>query len=190
MTGLWAGVTGFAIAILADFFFAGRLQILSRLGFWIAVGFFVYALYETALMSDRFNTPGFLTVLGWVLLPLSFGLLIYSLFIELSFLSTYVGDGRQQVLITTGTYALTRHPGLLWFGLLLLALLLASRSRELLLAAPVWFGLDLLWVVVQDRIIFTRVFDQYKVYQTVTPMLFPNYRSLKRCITTLGKENK
>lgn len=190
MSGLWAGVAGFLIAILADFLSAGRLKILARLGFWIAIGFLIYALYETALRADRFNISGALVLVGWVFLPISFGLLIYSLFIELPFLSTYTGGGKQQALITRGTYALTRHPGLLWFGLFLLALLPVSRSRELILAAPIWFGLDFLWVVLQDRFIFVKLFRHYPVYQKETPMLFPNYKSLKRCIATLGKENK
>lgn len=190
MAGLWAGIAGFIIAIVSDFLSAGRWQILSRLGFWIAISFLVYALYETVIHSDRFNIPGALTIIGWVLLPFSFGLLIYSLFIELSFFSTYIGIGKQQTLITTGTYALVRHPGLLWFGLFLSALLLVSRSRELTLASPIWFGLDLLWVVLQDRFISNRVFIQYRIYQKETPMLLPNYRSLKRCIATLWRESK
>lgn len=190
MIGLWAGVAGFVIAIAMDFLSARRWWILARLGFWSAIVLFIFAIYKAAFKAARFDMPEILTFTGWVLLPLSFGLLVYSLFIELPLFSTYIRKSQQPALITTGTYALTRHPGLLWFGLMLLAILLVSRSRELLLAAPIWFGLDVLWVALQDRFIFTRVFNQYRSYQRETPMLFPSYKSLKRCLATLGKERK
>lgn len=187
MSGLWVGTAGFIIAILADFLSAGRFRILARLGFWISIFFFIFALYETIFRTDRFNLPVLLVWAGRVILPISLALLIYSLFIELPFLSTHTGKGEPQALITGGTYALTRHPGLLWFGLFMLSLLLASRSKELLLGAPVWFSLDLLWVILQDRFIFVKLFRNYHLYQHQTPMLFPSFSSLKRCVATLGK---
>lgn len=190
MSGLWVGVGGFALAILSDFLSIGRFQALSRWGFWVSAGILTYALFEVTLFTGRLNLAAPLVLAGWIILPLSFILLIYSLFIELPFSSTYLGEGVQQALFTGGTYALTRHPGLLWFGLFLVALLFVSRSRDLLIAAPVWFFLDMLWVVIQDRFIFVKLFRQYNLYQKETPMLIPNYKSLKRCIATLGKESR
>src|SRR4030067_3693791 len=99
MTGLWAGVAGFFIAILTDFLSAGRLKNFARVGFWIFVIFLTYALYDTALRADKFNISGALILIGWVLLPITSGLLIYSLFIELPFLSTYTGDSQHEGLI-------------------------------------------------------------------------------------------
>lgn len=190
MSGLWAGVAGFIIAILADFLSPGKWKPVARLAFWIAIGLFTYALYDAAFRAGRFHLPLFLVIAGWALLPSSSGLLIYSLFIELPFHSTYVRTGNKQALIDRGTYALTRHPALLWFGIFLVALLLVSRSRELLLAGPIWFGLDVIWVILQDRFIFTKLFDGYQLYQRDTPMLLPNYQSLRRCLATWRKEEK
>jgi protein-S-isoprenylcysteine O-methyltransferase Ste14 len=112
-------------------------------------------------------------------------LLIYSLFIEIPFKQTYTMSGVGDRLVKTGTYALTRHPGVLWLGLFLLALLAVSRSRLLLIAAPLWFALDLLLVWVQDRFYFPRMFPGYSQYRRETPMLIPTRSSIVRCIKTL-----
>jgi protein-S-isoprenylcysteine O-methyltransferase Ste14 len=74
---------------------------------------------------------------GWPLLLVSVCLLVYSLFFEIPFQQTYVDARVGDELVKTGTYALVRHPGALWFALLPVSLSLVSRARLLLIAAPV-----------------------------------------------------
>jgi protein-S-isoprenylcysteine O-methyltransferase Ste14 len=88
-------------------------------------------------------------------------------------------------LVKTGTYALVRHPGVLWFGLFLLALVGVSRSKLLLIAAPLWFLLDVLWVWIQERFYFNQMFPGYEQYKRETPMLIPTRESIVRCVKTL-----
>jgi len=117
--------------------------------------------------------------LGWPLL-------LVSLFLEIPFRQTDAADGVGDTLVKTGTYALVRHPGVLWLALFLASLILVSRSRLLLVAAPVWLFMDVLYVWVQECSYFTKMFPGYEQYQRETPMLIPNGESIAQCIRTFG----
>ncbi len=116
---------------------------------------------------------------------ISLPLLIYSLFINLPFRKTYVATGVSDKLIRTGLYALVRHPGVHWFILLVLSLILVSKSSLLLIAAPTFILLDVVLVIVQDKFFFGRMFDGYDSYRQETPMLVPNRKSISACIRTI-----
>ena len=118
---------------------------------------------------------------------LSILLLVYSLFLEIPFAKTYVGEGVGDQLITTGTYALVRHPGVLWLALFLLALVLVSGSRLLLIAAPAWIAADVLYVWLQEKLFLREVFPGYEAYRQETPMLLPSWKSMGRCYKTTVK---
>jgi protein-S-isoprenylcysteine O-methyltransferase Ste14 len=118
-------------------------------------------------------------------------LLVYSLFVEIPFAAAYVRARKPPAVVATGTYALCRHPGVLWLTGLLAALFFARGSRLLVLAAPIWIGLDTLYVVVQDRLFFPRMFGaDYAAYQREVPMLLPNARSARRCAQTIFRRVK
>jgi len=105
-------------------------------------------------------------------------LLLYTLFFALPFAGTYLdGTGRDKPQVCrTGVYGLCRHPGVLWFAGMCLCLWLALPYR-LLLAAGLWFtALDTAYVVLQDRIIFPRIFSDYEDYQHKVPFLLPGIR--------------
>jgi protein-S-isoprenylcysteine O-methyltransferase Ste14 len=65
-----------------------------------------------------------------------------------------------------------------WFTLTMLALILVSASRLMLIAAPIWVGLDVILVAIQDRFFFGKMFAGYEQYRRQTPMLIPNRQSL------------
>ena len=123
--------------------------------------------------------------MGWSLLPVSGLLLAYSLFLELPFSQTYRSAGTGSSLVTTGTYALVRHPTVPWYALVLLSLLLVFRSELLLVAIPIWLALDIIWVFFQERLLLRGVFPEYASYRRTTPMLIPTRRSLKACLQSL-----
>ena len=143
------------------------------------------AFLGASVRGPRFLLPAALSWAGWPLLVASFLLLVYSLFLEIPFRQTSLAAGVGDKLVTTGTYALARHPGVLWLGLFMLALLWVSRSRWLLIAAPLWLALDVLLVWVQDRFYFPRMFPGYAQYQYETPMLIPTWKSISACFATL-----
>ncbi|MDO8715625.1 MAG: methyltransferase [Dehalococcoidales bacterium] len=126
------------------------------------------------------------TWLGWSLFLTSLPILIYALFINLPFHKTYVATGVGDRLITTGLYTLVRHPGVHWFSLALLSLVLVSKSSRLLAAVPVFILLDIVLVIIQDKFFFTRMFLGYARYQQTTPMLIPNRQSIKAFINSLN----
>jgi protein-S-isoprenylcysteine O-methyltransferase Ste14 len=112
-------------------------------------------------------------------------LLIYSLFLELPFVKTYGGAKYSSDLVDTGTYALCRHPGVLWFGLMFFFYFLATGAVLMIPAGIIWTGLDVVHVYIEDRYFFPRMFSDYKIYSESTPMLIPNRESIRRCIATL-----
>jgi protein-S-isoprenylcysteine O-methyltransferase Ste14 len=182
------------IALGAAAFVVGVLFDLATLREWryvkpalglTALLVWIFAVYGVVRTSARFLLPAGLSWLGWPLLVVATVLLVYSLFIEIPFRQTYAKTGKGSKLITTGTYALCRHPGVLWFGLLLIALILLSQATLLLVAAPVWLLADLLWVWVQDAYLFPAMFPGYRLYQEKTPMLLPTWKSAVECIRTL-----
>lgn len=132
--------------------------------------------------------PAAVSWLGWSLLPIAMILLIYSWFFELPATKTYVQPGVGSQLVTTGTWALTRHPGVLWYIFGLVALLLATRSTVLLFCAPVWIAMDIIRVVMEDIYFFPRMFPDYAQYKRQTPMLIPTRRSIAACVKTIGRK--
>ncbi len=185
MSYVLLGGLGFLIGYLLELALVQRLPFVKPVLGIVAGGLLVFALGMTSLHGARFWLPTWLTILGGGLFPLASFLLVYSLFLELPFRRTYVNAGRVPRLMTVGTYALVRHPTVLWYGLLLVSILLISRSLTLLAALPLWLGLDILWVVLQERFSLPRTFPNYQRYQLVTPMLIPNRESVRVCLASL-----
>ncbi len=155
-------------------------------GLWIlGGGLLAYSLIMICLQSDKLPLPIWTTWLGWALLSISLLLLIHSLFINLPFRKTYITTGVGDKLITTGLYALVRHPWIHSFALILLSLILVSKSSLLLIAAPILISLNILLVVIQDKFFFDRMFAGYDRYRKETPMLLPNRKSISACIRTI-----
>ena len=184
-TAVGAGIVSFLIAYSFDWAALKRIASLKQM---IAVAMFIlhgYALYAVCWGITRFALPVPLLWIGWVLLPLSLLLLFYSFFIEIPFTKTYAKKGSSNQLVTTGTYALVRHPGVIWYCLLLLSLFFVTGSMTLLVAAPIWIIMDLIYVVIQERFFFGNLFPGYPDYQKQTPMLMPTRQSIVKCIKTL-----
>ena len=147
---------------------------------------FTWALVRAAGGMPRVALPAALPAAGWVLAALFLLLLVYSLFLEIPFASAYVGPGGPARLVSSGTYALCRHPGVLWQAGLLAGLFAATGSLRLLAAFPVWTGLNALYVLLQERLVFGHLFgEEYRRYQQAVPMLLPTRASLGRCLRTL-----
>lgn len=184
------GVCSFLVAYWFDFVSFKKIP-LAKLILGGTAGFLgIYSLAMVCLRTERLNLPGYLSFLGWFLLFISTFLLSFSLFWEIPLRKTYLVKGVGDKLIKTGTYALVRHPGVIWYTLLLLALLLISRSRLLLIALPIWVFMDVLYVVIQEKFYFPHMFPGYEEYKKETPMLIPTRKSLASFWRTLGKESR
>ena len=178
-------MVGFLAAYLFDIVSIKKIPRIKGLVWSIAVIAVIYSTCMVCLDPVNFSLPTWATVVGWVLLPTFIFFFIYSLFINLPFRRTYVNSGVGDRLITSGMYALVRHPGVYWFILLMLALVLVSKSSLVLIASPIFILLDILLVVIQDRFFFGRMFAEYDRYRKETPMLLPNVKSISAFINSL-----
>ncbi len=186
MVYIAVGILGFIVIHLFDIVSLKRIPSGAKPGVWmVGGGLLSYSLIMLCLKSNTLPLPIWSAWLGWGLLTLSLFLLIYSLFINLPFHKTYIATGVSDKLITTGLYALVRHPWIHCFTLFMLSLILVSKSSLLLIAAPIFILLDIVLVIVQDKFFFVRMFDGSKSYQRETPMLVPNRRSINAFINSL-----
>jgi protein-S-isoprenylcysteine O-methyltransferase Ste14 len=179
------GSLGLLLIYLFDIISLKKLPLAKPVTWLVGNGLLVFAAIMACLAPDRLPLPAWSSWLGWALLMVSLPLLIYSLFINLPFRRTYIAAGVSERLVKTGLYALVRHPGVHWFVLVMLSLVLASRSSLMLIAAPIWILLDVLLVAIQDRFFFRRMFAGYDDYRRQTPMLLPNRRSIRAFIDSL-----
>jgi protein-S-isoprenylcysteine O-methyltransferase Ste14 len=179
------GVLGFLAIHLLDIVSIKRIPLAKPLTMLVGNGLLVFSIIRLCLSPDKLALPAWSSWLGWVLLPISLFLIIYSLFIKLPFGKSYVTTGVGDRLITSGLYALVRHPWVHGLVLLLVALVLVSQSRLMLIAAPIWVLLDIGLVAIQDRFFLGRMFADYDNYRRRTPMLIPNRRSLSAFINSL-----
>jgi len=99
-------------------------------------------------------------------------LLLYSVFLEIPLRRRLSGAPRG-ALYRRGSYALCRHPGLLWFLLAHAALNLVYRSPDFLLISLAMVAGDLALVLAQDTWLFPRRFAGYDGYRRAVPFLLP-----------------
>ena len=181
-----AGILGLIIIHIFDIVSSRKISSGVKPCVWImGSGLLGYSIVMLCLESNILPLPLWATWLGWGLLTLSLFLLVYSLFINLPFHKTYIATGTGDKLVKSGFYALVRHPWIHCFTLVLVSLILVSKSSLLLIAAPIFILLGVLLVIVQDKFFFVRMFDGYRQYQQETPMLVPNRRSINAFIEGL-----
>lgn len=146
------------------------------------------AVYRLAARSPRLPVPRPVQVLCAVLSPLALLTMFYSLFVEIPLRKAWIERGHVDELVTDGTYALCRHPGVLSYTVWILATTLATRSRRLLLAAPSFILGDVAHVAFQERFVLGPYFGQaYREYQRTTPFLIPNRASVARFLSGLRR---
>lgn len=172
-----AGVLGHLLIHLSDRAALKRVPLVKPVLWVVAWGLWTYSVVMSSLWPDKVTLPYWSTVLGWVLLAVSLLLALYTLFINLPFRNTYVSAGVGKRLVTGGLYALVRHPWVHWYVLLMISIILVSRSRLMLFAAPLFALLAILSAVVQDKIVFRQMFPDYASYTQEVPMLVPSRKS-------------
>jgi protein-S-isoprenylcysteine O-methyltransferase Ste14 len=172
-----AGTSSFLFMLASDW--ADLRGASSFRGLFRALAFVLFAPALAFLaLSPRLFAPPLPVLVAAVLLALvSLFLLATSLFFELR-RGGAEGGGRR--LVTTGSYALTRHPGLLWLFAFHASLFLMTGSGLLLLALPIWTAANGLAILVEDRIIFPRIFGEaWKDYRSRVPFLLPTVESAR-----------
>lgn len=172
------GTVGFVAVALGDL-----LQIPGRKQSARAVSSIGYAGIAASLLFLMFanrpaSAPRPLLVLEAIGVC-AFGLLLlYSVLLEIP-LARRRGRVRstgEDSVVETGSYALVRHPGFLWFALMWLAIILIYLNTEVTEIGAAMVVLDFLLVVAEDLYFFPRIFSDYEEYKKRTPFLLPRIR--------------
>jgi len=177
------GALGFPIFHLVDLAAIKRIAWAKPLAWITGCGLIAAGAVFASLSPDRFILPIWAITCGWVLFIASMLQLLHSLFINLPFYKTYFKVGVSDELVTSGLYAVVRHPGVYGLGIALFSLVLVSQAKLMLDAALVWMAIDIMVVMIQDMFFFDRMFNEYKEYRKNTPMLLPTWQSLARYAT-------
>lgn len=185
MTDLLLSLSGFAWGVLHDIAAVRNVPRVKPALLALSAAGHLSGFYRLAAHSGRWHPPTWLRLLCSLLAPASFVAMFYSIMVEIPFRKAWVEQGHTDELVTTGTYALTRHPGVLWFTIGALSAAVATRSRRLLIAAPVIALADVAHVRFQERVVLPTVFGEaYREYQRSTPFVVPTPASIRRFLRT------
>jgi protein-S-isoprenylcysteine O-methyltransferase Ste14 len=186
MVPIAAGTVGFGILLLFDWADGKGIGALKTGSVICSDALIAVSLIALASDPNRFPIAVWVRIMGGAIAVFYLFLLVFSLFLEIPFRSSYGHVSEEKRLVTTGTYALVRHPGVLWFLFFHLFLVVASGSRTLLFAVPFWTGMNIAVAALEDGFFFPRIFGRpYREYQQTTPFLIPTPASIRRCAATL-----
>ncbi|MBM7615485.1 methyltransferase [Alkaliphilus hydrothermalis] len=180
-----SGSLAFVFLYLFDVYTLKNKVIRRRIFGILGLATLIYSAIMATVVSEKIYLPLAIRIIGGLLLVVAIFLLVYSLFLELPFSKTYGEKEHSNKLVDTGTYALCRHPGVLWFGFIFLFFFLTTGAKLLVPAGIIWTLLDVIHVYIQEKQFFPKMFPQYKDYIKKTPMLIPTQDSIKKCKATL-----
>jgi protein-S-isoprenylcysteine O-methyltransferase Ste14 len=178
------GTLGFIGFLLFDIFSMKQKPILKYSSIVIGMFLIVWSTYQITQLPQSLFVPILTRYIALVLGLVFFGLLIYSVFIEVG-IKTY-RKVSQHLLVTDGTYSLVRHPGVIWLFLFYFFFALFFMSNDLLITAFVWTFVNTVYIIIQERLILVKLFSDYESYSQTTPMVIPNIRSMRKFMTTMN----
>lgn len=112
--------------------------------------------------------------------------LIYSLFFALPFKQTYTEQGGCRRVYRCGVYALCRHPGILCFFGMYVAMGFAALPTHMIIHSLIFSLLNLLYAWFQDCVTFPKTFCDYSDYKKQVPFLIPTGDSIAMAQKTLS----
>ena len=187
MLFIFAGVVGFIALFCFDIASLKERLFFKRSAFISGYTILAFSIVMVVISPDKIKLPLTLYITGLVFSAVFFLILIYSIFIEIPYKKTYIQKSRNNVLVKTGTYGLVRHPGVLCYVFFLSGLFLMTGSKTLLFALPVWSTVDIIYIILQEKFIFIKMFgEEYREYQKEVPILIPTLKSIKRCVSTFN----
>lgn len=190
MLFLAVGSLGFVCMLLFDWADSRRWKLKGFLCAAAAL-LIIGSCVALAFLDSRIRVPVPLRVIGGFFAAVFGFLLLFSLFIEIPLAKSYQKVSGIRRVIRTGTYALVRHPGVLWFFFLTISLIPVTGSLAMCAAVPLWTGLNVILVLIEDKVFFPRVFGRaYQVYKRRVPFLMPTASSARACLSTLFRKEK
>ena len=187
MNYILLGAAGFLVMHFLDFVSMKKVPYFKPMFSLFGTALIVVAATMVATNGGQFGLASWVSAAGWMILVLAAGLMVYSLYFALPLGKTYIKPGTSDKLVTSGIYALVRHPWLLFFTVAMIGLVLGSRSTLAAEAGLAWTVFSAILVYVQDLKVFPRMFPGYADYQKTTPMLVPNRNSVTAFIEGLKR---
>lgn len=175
------GVVGFICFLMFDLLSMHNKVIAKYVFVLFGCGLIVFSTIGIIRYSSVIPVFSITRIIALVLAIFFSLLLVYSVFIEVG-LNTYKKYAKPG-LVTTGTYSLVRHPGVIWLFLAYFFASIYFANNYLLLTAFIWTAVNTVYIVIQERLILKKIFQDYESYILTTPMIIPNYTSLKKFIT-------
>ena len=129
MIYIFIGILGYVAGLVFDIILLKKIPRI-KLAVWLAGWVFaLFSIIMVSLNTDKFSMALWTLYSGWVLLGLGTLFILYALYLNLPFKSTYVKVVPNAGLIKTGLYALCRHPVNFWINVVMVSLILVSRSK-------------------------------------------------------------
>lgn len=173
------GIMGFVLLFGADLCSLHKKSMAGNVLAFFGVLFVFASSINIILNGETYNIPMFVRVLSGIVAVAFLILLIYSVLIEVN-----KKRSEKEKLLTTGTYALSRHPGVIWFLFYYIFGSVLFANTEILVAGIIWSITNIIYVLLQEKLVFNKLFENYDKYRKTTPMLFPTIKSIKRFMTT------
>lgn len=120
-----------------------------------------------------------LSILGVAISLIGFIFLIYALFFALPFKETYIRESEKRKVYNRGIYAMSRHPGVLFYIIFYLGLSIIQPTAVIIGTYTIWCLLNIGYIIFQDLWTFPRTFVDYREYRRNTPFLIPTIKSIK-----------
>lgn len=146
------------------------------------------ATFQLGLILQIIGTIGIITdnreylklsILGVTISLIGFIFLIYALFFALPFKETYIKVSEKRKVYNRGIYAMSRHPGVLFYIILYLGLGIMQPTAVIIGTYTIWCLLNIGYIIMQDLWTFPRTFVDYSEYRKNTPFLIPTLKSIK-----------
>ncbi len=176
------GVFGFISLLLFDLMSLNKQVFFKYFFALFGLSLIVYSTIELIALKENLLISNSFRIISLLFAVFFMALLIYSVFIEVGG-NTYKKIAEPR-LVTNGTYSLVRHPGVIWLFLAIFFLAVFEENSYLLITAFAWTFTNTLYVVFQEKFVLVRIFPNYSEYIKTTPMIIPNYLSLKKFATT------
>ncbi len=184
---IWLGVLGFILMYISDFnqviWKRRSLKPLFAVG---TLSVFINTLFIVLKNLENLQWVS-ATIIWLIVFFVSFALLVHVLFYAIPFDSSYVEQFSKRNVYKDKAYALTRHPGILPFVTMYISLCFIFPSSAVNTFSIMMIALNIVYVIIQDKYIFTKLFYDYQDYKNETPFLIPTIKSVKRMFTSYRK---
>ena len=159
------GLVGYILSGLYDLAIIHEKKLLRKLTY---PGFFITAV-PYVIFFFHYRIPHSVAFMAMLLplISLFLILLVYSVLIEIP---RNTGDSSD--VFDRGTYSFSRHPGFLWYTVLNILMAVLFWNWGILLLCFLFTVFNFVLILIEDRILFPKMFPTYTEYRRKTPFLF------------------